>query len=395
MCHATKTLGLSALVLALIAGCSTAPTSSSNQAALHSEVQSTIATARAVDPSLDRFFNTAAGYAVFPNVGKGGYIVGGAYGQGMLFEDGRFTSYCDLTQGTVGLQIGGQTYSEIIFFETEESLSDFKAEQLALAAQASAVALQVGAAANANYNQGVAVFTMGHGGLMAEASIGGQKFNVIPKENVTFASDRRDYNVNANMPYRDELGETRTNNQDVYGYAGSETDSSWRDDSDYNRRFDSNQSRTISGEVISVSEFSPSSGASRGQEVRVRTDDGQTYVVHLGPTRYMNQQDRIRIREGDDITVVGSQMNFENERNTLMAQVIRTEDGQVLELRDSQGRSRWNLDTRSNSINNNQNRNNDLDNNNNRNDNLDNDSNNLNRNNDRELEELDDLQDDN
>lgn len=170
-----------ALASALLAGCSTAPKSESARVELIDEAQTTIDTAKRNDPTLADHLSKAAGYAVFPTVGKGAIGVGGAYGRGVLFENGVATAYCDLTQATIGLALGGQAYSEIITFENRESLDTFKSGNFAFSAQATAVALKSGAGANAKYDNGVAVFTMGESGLMYEASIGGQKFSVRPK----------------------------------------------------------------------------------------------------------------------------------------------------------------------------------------------------------------------
>jgi lipid-binding SYLF domain-containing protein len=144
------------------------------------EAQETIAVFKKTDPGLSRFFDHAVGYAVFPTVVKGAVGVGGASGSGIFFEKGKATGKAHLTQGTIGAQIGGQTYSEVIFFETAPALTDFKKGALALAAQVSAVAASAGASKDAKYQDGVAVFTHGKGGLMAEASVGGQKFRFEP-----------------------------------------------------------------------------------------------------------------------------------------------------------------------------------------------------------------------
>jgi lipid-binding SYLF domain-containing protein len=164
----------------LLGGCSTAPKSVAGRENLEAEVQTAIQTAKNTDPGLQKFFDTSAGYAVFPSVGKGAFIAGGAYGRGMLFEKGQPVGYCSLTQATVGLAAGGQAYTEIIFFETPEAVNKFKAGDLTFAAQASAVAVKAGASANAKYADNVLVFTLGEAGLMVEASIGGQKFNFQP-----------------------------------------------------------------------------------------------------------------------------------------------------------------------------------------------------------------------
>ncbi len=125
---------------------------------------------------MDRFFDNSMGYVIFPNVGKGGLIVGGASGNGVLYENGMAKGMASLKKVDVGLQAGGQALTEIIFFETEESLKDFKDGNYELSANATAIALDKGIAANANYKDGVAVFTKPKKGLMADLSIGGQKF---------------------------------------------------------------------------------------------------------------------------------------------------------------------------------------------------------------------------
>ena len=133
------------------------------------------------DPSLDKFFRTARGWAVFPSVAKGAIGIGGAGGKGILFEKGgKAVGKTSLTQVTVGLALGGQSFSEIIFFENDLALTKFKGGDFALAAQVSAVAAASGAAAAAKYTQGVAVFTAGESGLMFEASVGGQGFGFTP-----------------------------------------------------------------------------------------------------------------------------------------------------------------------------------------------------------------------
>ncbi len=144
------------------------------------DAQETVAVFKKTDPGLSRFFERSVGWAVFPTVGKGAIGIGGAHGSGVLFEGGKAVGSCTLTQITVGFQLGGQAYSEIIFFESEKTLTDFKKGALALAAQVSAVAAAEGASANAKYQLGVAVFTIAKGGLMYEASVGGQKFSFEP-----------------------------------------------------------------------------------------------------------------------------------------------------------------------------------------------------------------------
>ena len=173
---------LAGTVVALALGaCATAPVSVEGKADIEKDAAATLAAARAADPTLGSMFNSAAGYAVFPSVGKAAAGVGGAYGKGVLYERGRVVGYCDLTQATVGLQLGGQTYSQIIAFETKREVDTFKQGNFRFAAQATAVALKSGIGANAQYKDGVAVFTMDETGLMGEAAVGGQKFSYQAK----------------------------------------------------------------------------------------------------------------------------------------------------------------------------------------------------------------------
>lgn len=144
------------------------------------EAKDTIAVFKKTDPGISKFFSESAGWVVFPTVGKGAIGVGGAGGSGVLFEGGKAVGEASLAQVTIGLQLGGQSYSEIVFFETAAAMNDFKKGNFALAAQVSAVALAAGASANAKYQSGVAVFTATKGGLMYEASVGGQKFGYKP-----------------------------------------------------------------------------------------------------------------------------------------------------------------------------------------------------------------------
>ena len=114
------------------------------------EAQGTIAVFKKTDPGLTRFFDHAVGYAVFRQLVKGAVGIGGASGSGIVFEKGKAVGKARLTQGTIGAQIGGQTYSEVIFFETVPALTDFKKGTLALAAQVSAVAASAGASRTPN-----------------------------------------------------------------------------------------------------------------------------------------------------------------------------------------------------------------------------------------------------
>jgi len=134
------------------------------------------------DPRVAKAFDTAYGYVLFPTVGKGAIGIGGAHGKGQVFEQGKQIGTSTLNQVTVGFQLGGQAYHEVIFFKDKTALDDFKRGNFEMSAQASAVALNARAAGDLPYNKGVAVATMAKGGLMYEASIGGQKFSYKPTE---------------------------------------------------------------------------------------------------------------------------------------------------------------------------------------------------------------------
>jgi lipid-binding SYLF domain-containing protein len=129
------------------------------------------------DGLMKNLFSSAYGYVIFPNVGKGGIGIGGAVGNGIVYDEGVVTGKAKLTQLSVGFQFGGQTYREVIFFETKADLDRFKENKIEFSAQASAVAVTAGASANVKYKDGVMIFSQQKGGLMYEASIGGQKFN--------------------------------------------------------------------------------------------------------------------------------------------------------------------------------------------------------------------------
>lgn len=133
------------------------------------------------DPDIQKFFDDSAGYAVFPGVGKGGIIIGGAFGRGLVLVNEQVDGYTSLSQATIGFQLGGQKYSQFIFFKDETALEHFKRGNFEFGAQASAVLVVLGASADADYDAGVAVFTVAQGGLMFEGSIGGQRFSYEPK----------------------------------------------------------------------------------------------------------------------------------------------------------------------------------------------------------------------
>ena len=133
------------------------------------------------DAGMAEFFADSYGYIILPNVGKGAWGVGAAAGNGVAFENGKHIGFARMTQLTIGFQAGGQSYSEVVFFESKEAFERFKEGKIEMSAQVSAVAAASGASANAKYNEGVLVFTRTKKGLMYEASVGGQQFKFRAK----------------------------------------------------------------------------------------------------------------------------------------------------------------------------------------------------------------------
>ena len=154
-------------------------------------------------PEVQPFFKNSYGYAVFPTVGKGGFVVGGAYGKGQVYRGGRVTGTSSLVKGTIGFQAGGQAFSQMVFFQDKRAYEEFTSGSFEFDAAASAVAITAGAQAkagtagatagasagpatgaqaSAGYHKGMAVFIHAKGGLMYEAAIGGQKFSFKPLE---------------------------------------------------------------------------------------------------------------------------------------------------------------------------------------------------------------------
>jgi lipid-binding SYLF domain-containing protein len=147
-----------------------------DQKKLAEDVQRAVEAFESADSGMKKLFTGAQGYVVFPNVGKGGFVIGGAHGNGLVYEKGKLVGRASLTAVTVGAQIGGQAFSEVIFFETKDALTQFKESKFEMSAQLSAVIAAEGASQNAKYVSGVMIFTKAKSGLMAEASVGGQKF---------------------------------------------------------------------------------------------------------------------------------------------------------------------------------------------------------------------------
>lgn len=149
------------------------------------KAEKTITTFREKNDKMNSYFEDSYGYVVFPSVGKGGIVLGGAHGRGSVYEQGELIGAAKMTQVTIGFQWGGQAYSEVLFFKDKATLDSFKNSELKFAGQASAVAVTLGASADIAYENGVAVYTLAKGGLMYEASLGGQKFNFLPANTIS------------------------------------------------------------------------------------------------------------------------------------------------------------------------------------------------------------------
>ncbi len=189
----TRTRGMRTVVLAALAltgttaliGCSTYRESggvSSNDTYYVSAAESTVNRFKLRDPSLSKFFDQAHAYAVFPKITKGGAGLGAAHGEGgVVYERGAHVGFAEVSQVTVGAQLGGQSFSQIIFFQSPSAFSDFKSGRLKFSGNASAVWADSGSAAANDYREGVAVFAVPISGAMLEASIGGQEFEYRAK----------------------------------------------------------------------------------------------------------------------------------------------------------------------------------------------------------------------
>ena len=147
---------------------------------IEQEAVSTLRMLEKKDPGLKRLLNKAYGYAVFPSVGKASLVVGGSYGKGAVFAKGKFIGYATIGQTTIGVQIGGDTFTEVIVFKDRKDFDNMKRGKLSFAADASAVLIKAGAAAARGFGNGTRAFVYGSGGMLVEAAIGGQKFNFKP-----------------------------------------------------------------------------------------------------------------------------------------------------------------------------------------------------------------------
>jgi len=175
---ATALLALPAVLLA--PGCGATPKTAEDRAAKIEQAERTLETMKAKDASLSGVLDDAYGWAVFSTVGRGALIVGGEGGGGIVFEQGAPWGSATLAKGSIGLQIGGEAYSELVIFMTEQAFRSFTAGDFSFTAGLSATGIKAGAALETPIESGMKVLVMTKGGLMASAAVGGQDFSCTP-----------------------------------------------------------------------------------------------------------------------------------------------------------------------------------------------------------------------
>jgi lipid-binding SYLF domain-containing protein len=167
--------------LAPVTGCATAPRTASEQQSLEARAGATVDEMIAREPLLADMLPGAAAYAVFPDIGKGGAVVGGAFGRGVLFQNGQPAGFVKVEQASIGAQLGAQTFAELVVLPDQLAVDRLKMGELTLGADVGAIALTSGAIARAQLSDGVQVFLLPRGGLMAELSLSGQRIKYEPR----------------------------------------------------------------------------------------------------------------------------------------------------------------------------------------------------------------------
>ena len=179
----TTLCGAIAIAAMFLIGCSTAPKSDEGKADLEQSAQTALTRMQEQDPNIDDMIEKGEGYVIFPNAGKGAFVLGGGYGKGVVYDDaGAQIGFADITQLSAGAQIGGQSFSELIVFENQDALNRFKNNQLTFGANASAVIVKKGVGSATDFKDGFAVYILPKAGAMAEAAVAGQKFTFTSAE---------------------------------------------------------------------------------------------------------------------------------------------------------------------------------------------------------------------
>ena len=180
-----KTFGIALSVMATgfcVVGCTTAPKTEAAKETLDDSAEMATAKMVRTTPGLKDVLDKAYGYAIFPNAGSGGLIVGGKFGRGEVFEQGKFIGYAKVEEGTIGAQIGGAAFNELIVFQDDATMARFKQNKWTPTATAEAVILKAGAAVTTAFKDGVMILIDTEGGAKAGATVGAQKFTFQPAE---------------------------------------------------------------------------------------------------------------------------------------------------------------------------------------------------------------------
>ena len=180
MIHALRLAILVPALLLFAAPPASAKRQKKSDSEIHQEVKEVKKAWQAKDSSFNSTLKKAYGYAIFPEVGKGGFVVGASHGEGEVYKKGKLIGRAKMTQTTVGAQVGGQTYAEVVLFENKDALERVKKGRVEGSAAATAIGGKKGAAAACKYKDGVAIMVLPLKGAMAEASGGGQKFDFEP-----------------------------------------------------------------------------------------------------------------------------------------------------------------------------------------------------------------------
>lgn len=180
---AMKISGILALVACILAACASKPKpeNEAEREALHKEVKEAIEGLKERNKKIDDFFDDAYAYVVFPDVGKIGLIIGGAGGDGEVYEDGSMVGWAGMSQVSIGIQAGGKKFAQVVFFEGKEQFDRFKSGKMEFGAGVDAVAASSEIGMATGYKAGIAVFVWSKSGLMADASGSGQKFTFTAK----------------------------------------------------------------------------------------------------------------------------------------------------------------------------------------------------------------------
>ena len=178
----TKTIFIAlTFALAFGVGCASAPETAAEQSTLEMEAHATLHSMTDKDPQLQSVLDESAGYAVFPTVGEGALIAGVMSGVGVVYDrQGQAIGTAEVRGGSVGAQVGGHSYSQLTIFQTQAALDEFMSDETELSTDASATAASAGASARLSFEEGIAVVVDDETGLMAEASLDGQRYDYEP-----------------------------------------------------------------------------------------------------------------------------------------------------------------------------------------------------------------------